>query len=80
MASKTLMEKIEALPGDKRAEVEDFVEFLAQRKGASASPPAKTFPDEILRQINADREALLREYGLFDTVPFIREFRETGGR
>jgi hypothetical protein len=35
-AAKTLLEKIEALPADRIAEVEDFVEFIAAREQARA--------------------------------------------
>ena len=34
----------------------------------------------LLRSINRDREELRRTHGLFDTLPLIREFRDTGGR
>jgi hypothetical protein len=37
VATKTLIAKIEALPPEKKAEVEDFVESLAQR----GIPPAE---------------------------------------
>jgi hypothetical protein len=79
MTPRTLIDKIESLPPDKRAEVEDFVDFLAARARTS-EPSPKRFPDELLRRIDERRERLFREHGLFDTLPFIREFRETGGR
>lgn len=80
MATKALIDKIEALPPEKREEVEDFVEFLGSRAVSRASGPSKTFGDELLRAINEDREELRRTKGLFDTLPLIREFRKTGGR
>jgi hypothetical protein len=78
MATRTLIDKIEALPPDKRAEVEDFVEFLGRRGSPRAA--SGTFPQELLRAINDEREALRRTHGLFETLTLIREFRETGGR
>ena len=45
MATKTLIEKIEALPPEKRAELEDFVDFIASRArdGVETRPQAPTF-------------------------------------
>ncbi len=80
MASKSLIDKIDALPAEKKAEVEDFVDFVSQR--VRARPPAakpKAFPDELLRRIDEERERLLREHGLFpDSTEIIRELRENG--
>lgn len=78
MASRSLTEKIEALPPEKKAEVEDFVEFLASR-AAHQDHVGQTGPS-LVERLRAQREELLREHGLFDTLPLIREFRETGGR
>jgi hypothetical protein len=74
MATKTLVEKIEALPPEKRAQVEHFVDDLA------SAPPTVRFPLELLEQIDADREALYRRHGLIDTDRILRDLRETGGR
>lgn len=79
MATRTLIDKIEDLPPEKRAEVEDFVEFLGSRT-ARGGTIKRTFPDQLLRAINEDREELRRTKGLFDTQPLIWEFRDTGGR
>ena len=62
MTPRTLLDKIEELPLDKQAEVEDFVEFLARRKASET--PKKAFPDELLRKINARREELRRTHGV----------------
>ena len=81
--TKSLFERIEALPPEKKAEVEDFVEFLARRASAPEStrtPPAKTFPDDLLERINRRRERLFREHGYFDTLTILRELRESGPR
>jgi len=77
MATKTLIDKIDALPPERQAEVEEFVELLGRR---AARGSKGTFPDALLRAINEDREELRRTKGLFDTRPLIWEFRETGGR
>ena len=80
MGSHSLIEKIEALPEDKKAEVEDFVDSLRARDDASGDSARKRgrIAPELLRRINERREALRREHGTFDMLPLIREFRETG--
>jgi hypothetical protein len=82
-ATKSLLERIEALPPEKKAEVEDFVEFLARRTKTSEmahTPAAKTFPDDLLERINQRRERLFREHGSFDTLTILQELRESGPR
>ena len=80
MTKEALLEKIESLPPEKRAEVEDFVDFLSGRSGeTSARIKREAFPRELFDKINADREALRREHGTFpDSVEVIRELRERG--
>jgi hypothetical protein len=73
MATKSLIDRIEALPPDKKAEVADFVEFLATR-GQPTAP--RGLSDELLRRIDERRERLRRQYGLYDSVATIRELRE----
>ena len=81
MATKALIDKIEALPPEKRAEVEDFVEFLAGRQACDdATPRRPRFPEGLLDQIKADRDALLEEYGPIETQQILRDLREDGGR
>lgn len=83
MASRSLIDKIEALPPEKKAEVEDFVEFLTRRRGPSGrpeTPPVKRFPDEILERMRERRERLFKEHGYFDTLPILRDLRENGPR
>ena len=78
MSTKTLIEKIESLPADKKAEVEDFVEFVAARNRPSP-PAAKRFPDDLLKRIDDRRERLFREHGLFpDSTEAIRDLRDDG--
>lgn len=82
VSPKELVERIESLPPDRRAEVEEFVDSIIRRGRDEAknsdSPPA--LPRELLDRINERRERLRREHGLFDVLPLIREFRESGGR
>jgi hypothetical protein len=83
MATRTLTEKIEALPAEKKAEVEDFVEFLASRRLDNGTAPRQPTPapqDDLLERIAEHREQLRQKYGLFDSVPIIRELREHGPR
>jgi hypothetical protein len=70
MSTKTLIDKIEALPPTQKAEVESFVDGLVNRPELAPGSP--------LAHIRARRERLLREHGLFDSLPIIRELRETG--
>ncbi len=82
-ATKSLLERIEALPPEKKAEVEDFVEFLARRTKTSEmahTPAAKTFSDDLLERINQRRERLFREHGSFDTLTILQQLRESGPR
>lgn len=74
MATRTLTEKIEALPPEKKAEVEDFVDALADQHGRAPSSPG------LVERLRARRERLLREHGLFDSLPIIRDLREHGPR
>jgi hypothetical protein len=76
MMSKSLVERIDALSPDKKAEVESFVEGLER----SESRMTKAFPDELLDRIKARRERLFREHGLFDSLPILRELRDSGPR
>jgi hypothetical protein len=75
VATKTLIDRIGALPPEKRAEVEKFVESLAAR---TQPVPAEGASDELLQRIDDRRERLRRSSGLFDSVAAIRELRENG--
>lgn len=78
MSKEALLEKIESLPAQKQAEVEDFVDFLAEKSKPSRAKgqPVGASQDEFLREIDERRERLRREFGLFDSVSAIRELRE----
>lgn len=80
MTKEALIEKIESLPPEKRAQVEEIVERLA----SSSQPEPKAHTSDarktLIVRIRARREQILKERGLFDFLPLIREFRETGGR
>jgi hypothetical protein len=83
MSTRSLIDKIEALPPEKKAEVEDFVEFLTTRAGGSESTgtlSSKTFPDDLLERIRRGRERLFEKHGDFDTLPELRDLRENGPR
>ena len=79
MTPRALAAKIEELPPDKQAEVEDFIDFLARRAPRPASQPPPTATG-LVERLRARRERRFREHGLFDMTSLIREFRETGGR
>ena len=83
MTTKTLIDKIEALPPEKKAEVEDFVEFLARRGGVPASTDSgtvKAFSDDLLERIRRRRERLFLEHGDLDTLSILRDLRDNGPR
>lgn len=82
MGAKDLLAKIEALPEEKRAELESILDSLTAQTGVSTprSPKSSVFPPGLIDRINARRQALLKEHGPFDSLPLIREFRDTGGR
>ena len=73
VATKSLIERIEALPPEKKAEVADFVEFLAARTKPTG------VSDEFLRRIDERRERLRGQHGLYDSVATIRDLRENDG-
>jgi len=80
VTKEALIEKIESLPPEKKAEVEDFVERLASLPQAEPKAHAKDAKKALIARIRARREQIFKERGLFDLLPLIREFRETGGR
>jgi uncharacterized membrane-anchored protein len=83
VSAKSLSERIEALPPEKQAEVEDFVEFLTRRMIPSVSARSqgtKRFPDDLLLRIKSRRERLFKEHGRFDTLTILRDLRENGPR
>jgi hypothetical protein len=75
VATKNLIDKIEALPPEKKAEVQDFIESIANRNESAA--PASDPPDEWRRRIEERRERLRRQYGLYDSVAAVRELRDS---
>jgi hypothetical protein len=77
MATRTLIEKIDALPPEKRSRVETLVDELSHQEPEGMAP---RWPTGLVERINAHREALLREHGYFDTLPIIQQLREHGGR
>lgn len=77
MTKQALLEKIESLPPEKRAQVEEFVQSLVAPRPEGQAP---AFSLELFERINAGREALFAEHGLIDTDSILRELRENGGR
>ncbi len=75
MTTRTLVDKIEALPDDDRAEVEGFLDFLVSRRPPANAPASES---GLVARLRARRERLLREHGLFDSLPMLRELRDTG--
>jgi hypothetical protein len=79
VTKEALIEKIESLPPEKRARVEELVDSLCTEADVTATAPARS-SESLAERLRATRERLLRERGLFDSLPHIRQFRETGGR
>ncbi|HLA76233.1 MAG TPA: hypothetical protein VJU18_01510 [Vicinamibacteria bacterium] len=72
MATRSLMEKIEALPAEKQAAVEQFVDGLRDREeGASGS-------GRLVERLRARRERLRRQHGTFESLSILRQLRENG--
>ena len=78
MSTTELLHKIDLLPPEERATIENLVEILAKRHRPSQSPAAERFSQEVLDRIDERREKIFREHGLLDSAAAIREFR--GGR
>ena len=74
--TRTLIEKIEALPPEKKAEVEDFVESLESRP--TQQPETGPASDQLLERVRARRERLLEEHGLVDSSAILQQLREEG--
>ena len=81
MSTRSLHRKIDDLPPDAAAEVEDFVESLLARRGGTSTRSARDGQDSeaLLRRIGERRERLLRERGAFDdSTAMVRELRQSG--
>ncbi len=70
--TKELIEKIESLPADKRAEVERLVDSF------QPSYRLPRFSKDLFDRVNERRERLRRQHGFFDSVSILRELREHG--
>jgi hypothetical protein len=51
MREETLIEKIKSLPAEKVAEVEDFVDFLAQREDRPLAQSATRLSEDAFQKI-----------------------------
>lgn len=76
MSTKTLIDRIEALPPEKKAAVENFVDHM-ESVAASNRPDAGP-EDPLIERVRARRQRLLREHGLFDSSAILRRLREEG--
>lgn len=72
VSTRELIDKIEALPPEKKARLERFVEAL-HHEGSHHGRPA-----DLVERLRAHRERLLRAHGTVDSLPLIRELRHTG--
>lgn len=77
MTKEALIEKIENLAPEKRAEVERFLEKLGRNEKVEELKPGS--PDTLIERVRGRRERLFREHGLVDTSDILREIREEGG-
>jgi hypothetical protein len=56
MQTETLIEKIKSLPPERIAEVEDFVDFIAQRDDRRLVQAATKMSEESFRQVWDNKE------------------------
>ena len=73
MSTADLLERIAALPPEKRERAEAYVDFLA-REGASGAAGA----DPLVERIIARRERIRSTVGSLDNHKEIRDLRENG--
>ena len=76
MGTTELLQKIDLLPPEERATVENLVEILAKRHRPRQGPSAERFSQEVLDRIDERREKIFREHGLLDSAAALREFRD----
>lgn len=76
MSTTELLEKIDLLPPEERATIENLVDILAKRHRSHQGPSAERFPQELLDRVDERREKIFREHGLLDSAAAIREFRD----
>lgn len=76
MSTTELLQKIDLLPPEERATIENLVEILAKRHRSQAVPAAERFSQDVLDRIDERREKIFREHGLLDSAAAIREFRD----
>lgn len=76
MSTIELLQKIDLLPAEERATVENLVEILAKRHRLRQSPSVERFPQEVLDRVDERRERIFREHGVLDSAGALREFRD----
>lgn len=76
MSTTELLHKIDLLPPEERATVENLVEILARHHRSHQGSPVERFPQDLLDRVDARREKIFQEHGLLDSAATIREFRD----
>ena len=71
MNPAALVEKIEALPSDKREAAEKYVDGLR-------TPTPRPDTDRLMERARARREVILRRRGRLDSSGILRDVREHG--
>ena len=76
MTVAELIENIKKLPPDEQRDIEALVRRRVERRALNQPNIAARFPQDLLDRIDARRERLAHDFGLFDSSRAIQEFRE----
>ena len=76
MTVAELIENIKKLPPDEQRDIEALVRTRVERRASNQAKTAPRFPQDLLERIDAFRERLAHDFGLFDSARAIQEFRE----
>ena len=76
MTVAELIENIKKLPPEEQRDIEALVRTRVERRALNQPRMAPRFPQDLLERIDARRERLAHDFGLFDSARAIQEFRE----
>ncbi len=76
MTVAELIENIKKLPPEEQRDIEALVRTRVERRASNQAKMAPRFPQDLLKRIDARREQLAHDFGLFDSARAIQEFRE----
>ena len=76
MTVAELIENIKRLPPDELRDIEALVCARVERRTRNQPKAEPRFSQDLLDRIDARRERLSHDFGLFDSARAIQEFRE----